>query len=88
MLSTIKDDIKPPPLPSFPIESLILFMTDKKEIIHSIDLPDPEYNDPTHIYPPIEEMSSNTKPKFINRLKHTITTKDGWFGDYDYGALW
>ncbi|KAG0738064.1 hypothetical protein G6F62_009237 [Rhizopus arrhizus] len=62
-------------------------MTDKKEIIHSIILPDPEYNDPTHIYPPIEEMSSNTKPKFIHRLKHTITTKDGWFGDYDYGAL-
>jgi hypothetical protein len=63
-------------------------MTDKKETIHSIILPDPEYNDPTHIYPPIEEMSSNTKPKFIHRLKHTITTKDGWFGDYDYGALW
>lgn len=62
-------------------------MTDKKQDIQSISLPDPEYNDPSTVYPPMEEMISS-KPKLTQRIKHTLTTKDGWFGDYDYGALW
>ncbi|KAG1468494.1 hypothetical protein G6F56_003798 [Rhizopus delemar] len=61
-------------------------MTDKKQDIQSISLPDPEYNDPSTVYPPMEEMISS-KPKLTQRIKHTLTTKDGWFGDYDYGAL-
>ncbi|KAK9484378.1 permease family-domain-containing protein [Lipomyces starkeyi] len=28
-----------------------------------------------------------SKPSYLNRLKSTLLTKDGWFGDYDYAYL-
>ncbi|CAO3667847.1 hypothetical protein G6F70_005711 [Rhizopus microsporus] len=61
-------------------------MSIEKQDAQSIPLPDPEYNDPTGIYPPVEDLYTK-RPNFLCRAKYQITTFDGWFGDYDYAAL-
>lgn len=35
------------------------------------------------LYKPIEAPNSKW-----SQIKHKVTTRDGWIGDYDYAALW